>query len=157
MKIPLRAGRFFNDSADAGTAPQHVVVNEAWVKQYVQSQDPIGKRIKFTYSPKENFREIVGVVGNTADTALDSPDEPTLFLPFSQDANSFINYIVRTGGKPTDTLSAVRSSLRAMDPQLVLIQPFTMDQIISQSPSWAPNPSRRWSLANRLGFVLERD
>jgi len=135
MKIPLRAGRFFNDSADAGTAPQHVVVNEAWVKQYVQSQDPIGKRIKFTYSPKENFREIVGVVGNTADTALDSPDEPTLFLPFSQDANSFINYIVRTGGKPTDTLSAVRSSLRAMDPQLVLIQPFTMDQIISQSPS----------------------
>ena len=135
MKIPLRAGRFFNDSADQGTAPQHVVVNEAWVKQYVQGQDPIGKRIKFTYSPKENFREIVGVVGNTADTALDSPDEPTLFLPFSQDANSFINYIVRTGGKPTDTLSAVRSSLRAMDPQLVLIQPFTMDQIISQSPS----------------------
>jgi putative ABC transport system permease protein len=135
MKIPLRAGRFFNDSADADTAPRHVVVNEAWVKQYVQGQDPIGKRIKFTYSPKENYREIVGVVGNTADSALDSPDEPTLFLPFTQDTNSFINYIVRTGGKPTDALSAVRVSLRAMDPQLVLIQPFTMDQIISQSPS----------------------
>jgi putative ABC transport system permease protein len=135
MRIPLRSGRFFDDSADSQTAPQHVVVNEAWVKQYVQGQDPIGKRIKFTYSPKENFREIVGVVGNTADIALDGPDEPTLFLPFSQDTNSFINYIVRTAGKPTDALSAVRSSLRAMDPQLVLIQPFTMDQIISQSPS----------------------
>jgi len=135
MKIPLRAGRFFNDSADSDTAPQHVVVNEAWVKQYFEGQDPLGKRVKFTYSPKENYREIVGVVGNTAETALDGPDEPTLFLPFPQDANSFINYIVRTVGKPSDTLSAVRVSLRAMDPQLALIQPFTMDQIIWQSPS----------------------
>jgi putative ABC transport system permease protein len=135
MKIPLVAGRFFDDSADSATAPQHIIVNEAWAKQYARDENPLGKHIKFTYSPTQKYREIVGVVGNVVEGGLDSPDEASLFLPFSQDANSFINYIVRTGGKPTDTLSAVRSSLRAMDPQLVLIQPFTMDQIISQSPS----------------------
>ena len=69
MRIPLRAGRLFDDSADADTALKHVIVNEAWVKRYLHGEDPLGKRIRFTYSPKEPFREIVGVVGNTADTA----------------------------------------------------------------------------------------
>ena len=135
MKIPLRAGRLFNDSADLETAPKHVIVNEAWVKQYFHGQDPLGKRIKFTYSPTQPYREIVGVVGNNAEAGLDSPDEAALFLPLSQDANSFINYILRTGGDPANAIGAVRTAMRGLDPQLVMIQPFTMDQIISQSPS----------------------
>ena len=135
MKIPLRSGRLFDDSADSTTAPQHVIVNEAWAKEYLHGQDPIGKRIKFTYSPKENYREIVGVVGNTADAGLDSPDEPSLFLPFAQDTNSFINYVVRTGSNPPSAVGEARAALHAIDPQLVMIQPFTMDQIIAQSPS----------------------
>lgn len=135
MRIALRAGRMFDDSADSDTAPKHVIVNEAWVKRYLHGEDPIGKRIRFTYSPKEPFREIVGVVGNTADAGLDSNDEASLFCPFSQDADSFINYVLRTAGNPANALGGVRSSLRAVDPQLVVIQPFTMEQIISQSPS----------------------
>lgn len=135
MRIPLRVGRLFDDSADSDTAPKHVIVNEAWVKRYLRDEDPLGKRVRFTYSPKEPFREIVGVVGNTADLGLDSADEASLFLPFSQDTDSFINYLLRTAGNPANALGGVRSSLRALDSQLVPIQPFTMDQIISQSPS----------------------
>ena len=135
MRIPLRAGRLFDDSADSDTAPKHVIVNEAWAKRYLHGEAPVGKRIKFTYSPTQPFREIVGVVGTTADAGLDSADEASLFLPFSQDANSFINYFVRTVGNPVNMLGGVRSSLRALDPQLVPIQPFTMEEIISQSPS----------------------
>src|SRR5215472_6555316 len=135
MRIPIRAGRLFDDSVDSDTAPKHVVVNEAWVKRYFHSEDPLGKRIKFTYSPTQPYREIVGVVGDTAEAGLDSSDEASIFVPFFQDANSFITYAVRTAGNPVNVLGAVRSSLRAVDPQLVVIQPFTMDQIISQSPS----------------------
>ena len=135
MRIPLRDGRPFDDSADSDTAPKHVIVNEAWVRRYLRGEDPLGKRIKFTFSPKEPFREIVGVVGNTAEAGLDSADEASLFLPFSQDANSFITYVVRAASNPTNVLGAVRTSLRAVDPQLVPIQASSMDQIISQSPS----------------------
>ena len=135
MKIRLRSGRLFNDSADSETSPKHLIVNEAWVNQYFHGQDPLGKRIKFTFSPTQPFREIVGVVGNNAEAGLDSPDEAALFLPFPQDTNPFINYIVRTEGNPANAIGAVRTALRASDPQLVMIQPFTMDQIIAQSPS----------------------
>ncbi|HET7151002.1 MAG TPA: ABC transporter permease [Candidatus Acidoferrum sp.] len=135
MKIPLRAGRRFDDAADSDASLKHVIVNEAWAKQYLHSQDPVGKRIKFTYSPTQPYREIVGVVGNTAESGLDGPDEPSLFVPFSQDTNSFIPYIVRASGNPANALNAIRDALHGLDPQLVLIQPLTMDQIIGQSPS----------------------
>lgn len=135
MRIPLLAGRLFDDSADSERAPKHVIVNEAWAKQYFHGEDPLGKRIRFTYSLTQPYREIVGVVGNTAEAGLDGGDEPSLFLPFAQDANSFIPYIVRTGGNPANAISAVRASLHGLDPQLALIEPFTMDQIIAQSPS----------------------
>src|SRR5215467_13210968 len=57
MKIPLRAGRLFDDSADSETASKHVIVNEAWVKRYSPGGDPLGKRLKFTYSPTQPYRE----------------------------------------------------------------------------------------------------
>jgi predicted permease len=135
MKIPLIAGRFFNDTDDSATAPKRVIVNQAWMKQYCRGQNPIGMRFKFTFSPKQPYRQIVGVVGNIADADLDSPEEPALFLPFLQDPNSFINYIVRTAGDPAAMIGAVRAALRESDPHLILIQPATMDQIIDQSPS----------------------
>ena len=135
MKIPLRAGRFFNDSADSETSPQRMIVNEAWARQYSPDQSPIGKRIRFTYSPKQTFREIVGVVGNTPEGGLDSPDEPSLFVPFAQGPDSFINYIVRTSGNPANAVSAIRDSLQAQDPQLAVILAASMDQTIAESPS----------------------
>jgi predicted permease len=134
-KIPLIAGRVFNDSDDSATASQHVIVNQAWVKRYLHGENPLGKRIRFTWSPKQKYREIVGVVGNNADAGLDSPDEPSIFAPFLQSPDSFINYIVRTAGSPAVAIGAVRAALRDVDPRLAVIRPFTMAQIIAQSPS----------------------
>ena len=135
MKIPVVAGRAFDDSVDSATAPKHVIVNQAWVREYFHGENPIGKRVKFTFSPTQPYREIVGVVGNIADAQLDSPEQPALFLPFTQDANSYINYIVRAAGNPASVLGAIRSALRGTDSQLFPIQPLTMDDIIAQSPS----------------------
>ncbi len=135
MKIPLIEGRYFNDEADSATGPQHVIVNAAWVKAYLHGEDAIGKRIKFTYSPTQQYREIVGVVGNTADSQLDSGDVPALFCPFDQDTNSYINYLVRTTGNPAIALGEVRDALTKTDAQLFAITPLTMEQIIQQSPS----------------------
>lgn len=134
MRVPLVAGRFFNEAADAAGGPLHVIVNQAWVERYLHGENAIGKRIKFTFSPTQPYREIVGVVGNYADAGLDSPDAPALFCPFDQDANSYINYVVRAAS-PAVALGAVRETLRQSDPRLFPVQPLTMDEIIDQSPS----------------------
>jgi putative ABC transport system permease protein len=135
MGIPLLAGRFFDDSTDTASAPRRVIVNQSWVKRNLPGQNPIGARIKFTYSPTQAFREIVGVVGDIAEAGLDSPNEPILFLPYLQDVSSFITYVVRTAGDPAGVIGSIRAAVRNTDPQLILIRPITMDQIIAQSPS----------------------
>jgi predicted permease len=135
MGIPLVAGRFFNDADDTPAGPMRVIVNRAWVKRNLPGEDPIGKRIKFTYSPTEPYRQIAGVVGDIADAGLDSANEAILFAPFRQDAGSFITYMVRTAGDPGRAIGAARAALRSADPQLITILPITMDQIVAQSPS----------------------
>jgi len=135
MKIPLLAGRLFDDSSDSPTASPHILVNQAWADRYLHGDNPVGRRVRFTYSPKEPYREIVGVVANNADSGLDAPYEPALFLPFTQDANSFISYIVRAHGNPPAAIDTLRAALRQADPQLVMLNPTTMEQLIDQSPS----------------------
>lgn len=135
LKIPLIAGRFFDDAADSPTSPKHAIVNEAWVKAYLHGQNAIGKRFRFTLSATQPYREIVGVVGNIADAQIDSKDEPQLFLPFPQDDNSYLNYLVRASGNPVVALGQVRETLQRIDPQLFPILPLTMEQIIDQSPA----------------------
>ncbi len=135
MKIPLLAGRSFDDSADSAESPKHVLVNQIWVNEYLHGENPLGKRIRFTNSPTQPYREIVGVVGNIADAQLDSPEEPALYLPFAQDTNHYISYVARTAGDPESALGAIRADLHDVDSQLVVIRPATMDEIISSSPS----------------------
>ena len=135
MGIPLLAGRFFNDTDETTAGPRRVIVNQAWIKSNLPGEDPIGKRVKFTNSPTQPFREIVGVVGDNADTGLDSAKEPSLFTPALQSISPFLTYLVRTDREPFGAIGAVRAALGSADSQLLLIQPISMEQIISQSPS----------------------
>ncbi|HTS64918.1 MAG TPA: ABC transporter permease [Candidatus Acidoferrales bacterium] len=135
MGIPLLAGRFFNDTDETASGPRRVIVNQAWIKRNLPGENPIGKRVRFTNSPAQPFREIVGVVGDNADAGLDSSNEPGLFTPARQAMIPFLTYLVRTAGEPLDAAGSVRAALQSVDSQLMLIQPNSMDQIIAQSPS----------------------
>jgi putative ABC transport system permease protein len=135
MGIPLVAGRVFNDTDDTANGPRRVIVNQAWVRRNLPGEDAIGKRIKFTYSPTQPYREIIGVVADIAEANLDGANDPILFAPYVQNGSSFLTYLVRTAGEPAGAIGAGRAVLRQMDRQLVLIQPTTMDEIIGQSTS----------------------
>jgi predicted permease len=135
LKVPLFAGRVFNDVDESPAANSHVIVNRAWVARFMNGRNPVGARIRFTYSPTQPWREIVGVVENSLDSGLDAGAEDSIFLPAAQDANTFITYLVRTNVDPTLLLKPVRDAIRELDPDLALITPLTMDQIIAQSPS----------------------
>jgi predicted permease len=80
LRIPLADGRFFTeiDSKDAlGT----VVVSRAFVKAYLPGENPIGKRIRFTYNAKNPFLQIVGVAGDTASIDIAAAHPPIIYTP----------------------------------------------------------------------------
>ena len=134
MKIPLQKGRIFAPTDKMG-APGKLMVNQAFARQYFPGENPVGKRIRFTYSPKNPFLEIVGVVGDENTSQLDSPMTATLYASFEQGPDSFYNYVVRTSGRPEDMISPIRNILHSADAEMPMITPQTMDQIIIESPA----------------------
>jgi putative ABC transport system permease protein len=135
LGIPLISGRLFDDGVDTPEAPSRIIVNQAWVKRYLPDQPALGRRVKFTYSPTQPYREIVGVVGDIVDSGLDGPAEPSLFTPTAQQALGFISYLQRSSVPPATLLGPIRHALAAVDSRLVLMTPLTLDEIVDQSPS----------------------
>jgi putative ABC transport system permease protein len=134
LKIPLVDGRFFTAS-DSKDAPGVVVVSRAFVKAYMQDENPIGRRIRFTYSAKNPFLQIVGVAADTASIDLAAPAPAIVYTPNDQGPNTFLSYMVRTAGQPVAFVGAARAALQQMDPQLPMIQPQSLEEVANQSPS----------------------
>lgn len=138
----LVSGRVF-DERDNATAPLVAIVNKALARRYWPSEDPIGKRINVTYTGpgrrsdgRIRWRQIVGVVDNIKQHGLDENPDPAVYLPFYQDETGHIyrsmNLFVRGEGGSKNLSGTIRTSLRAIEPNLpVTVQ--TMTEVLSQS------------------------
>jgi len=134
LKIPLVDGRLFN-ATDKQDAPGTVVVSRAFVKAYLSGENPIGKRIRFTFSAQNPFLQIVGVAGDTASIDIAAPAPAIIYTANDQGPSTFLSYLVRTAGEPAAFVGTARAALHEMDPQLPMIQPQSLEQIANQSPS----------------------
>lgn len=146
MGIELLRGREFTE-ADKADKPLVVVVNHKLAEHYWPNQDPIGKRMRIgTAEMQTPWMTIVGEVG---DVKLSSPDEATkeqFFTPVDQeeadagalasadDLNGDGGYIALRSALPPEQMeNALRSVVRAIDPQLPLTQVKTMEEAVSAS------------------------
>src|ERR1700723_1894650 len=132
LRVPLIKGRFFA-ATDKDDTPGVLVVNQAFVNKYFANEDPVGKRIRFTFNAKEPFRQIVGIVGNVAQDDLASPAPPVIYYPNDQGPSTYMTYMVRTSGAPEAFIGTAQAALHEMDPQLPLIQPKTMEQLTNEA------------------------
>jgi putative ABC transport system permease protein len=118
IKIPLLKGRYFSEldqRADVGAA----IVNETFVKRYLASEDPIGKRIKelgVNQNPGDPKQyEIVGVVGDVHHNSLTRSATPELYLPHQQNSWAWGNFLVRTTNDPASLTRGFTDAIRATD------------------------------------------
>jgi putative ABC transport system permease protein len=78
MKIPLLDGRDFRpDDVDPGAA----IVNEAFVKTYLNGENPIGKPFYRTY-PRRIPSTIIGLVRDSRYSDMRETQKPVAYLPF---------------------------------------------------------------------------
>jgi len=134
MGIPLRSGRVFTPQDDA-KSPHVVVVNQALADMVFPGQNPIGKRINFTYTNVPNLWEIVGVVGNENVAGLDARPTPVIYDNFEQDASGYFSLVVRTEQAPAALAETIRRAVRAIDPGVPVYAIASMEQVIEQSPT----------------------
>jgi predicted permease len=128
LRIPIRAGRDF-DERDSARVPHVVIVNETFARRYFPGEDPIGRTLVTGMAQLPSL--IVGVVADVRSTSLNTPPEADYFLPALQRPETFTNILVRTNVGTAAMAAAVRDALRAVDPDLPLLQPQTLSTRIA--------------------------
>ena len=130
LGMRLVAGRTFTD-ADRKGAPRVVIVNQAFVRRFLNGQDPIGhtvqRRVMFNRNrpnaPRPPAQEIVGVMADAVYSNLREPIPPTMFEPLEQRDESLgaqMALIVRTAGAPMTEARSIASAIRDVDSDLAI-------------------------------------
>jgi predicted permease len=145
--IPLLRGRLFTDNDDA-SAERVVVINEALAKQYWPNENPVGQRITIGAGVGPAFaepaREIIGIVGDVRSQGLDTPPDPTMYVPVAQvnDAvttlnNGFmpITWVIRTKVEPFSLSTDIQRELRVASGGLPVGHIRSMQQVVGESTS----------------------
>ncbi|MGA9770724.1 MAG: ABC transporter permease [Blastocatellia bacterium] len=134
MGIPLVKGRFFTER-DNNDLPKMLVINQTMADRVFPDGDALGRRVVFTFDAMKQPWEIIGIVGDENVTSLDVKITPIVYSSYLQDAGSQFNVVARTTADPTGVINAVRSEVRALDPDLPMFAEMTMQQLIDNSPS----------------------
>jgi predicted permease len=133
MGIPLIAGRTFAD-ADLSATNGVIIVNAALARRFWPELDATGKHI--TSVAERDTRTIVGVVGDTRYTALETESGFEVYVPFgATNARPVMTLALRTSGN-TDTISGqIRSSVAALDRSASVSNIETIQQAVATSTS----------------------
>ena len=132
MGIPLVNGRDFNDRDRVGIPPV-AVVNEAFVRRYLPSQQVIGQTLRVDADTGPRY-EIVGVVADAVYTTPRAGMLPTLYVALAQrepqdwGSNAVIT-IKAMSGQRAVVERDVAAALTQADPKIVFTSR-TFDQMV---------------------------
>jgi putative ABC transport system permease protein len=129
MGIPVIKGRGFDPARDRADAV--AVVSQSLVRKCWPNQEPIGQILE---SPRTMPREVIGVVGDTRDVALDQQIFPSIYSMYGgSDAATSITLVVRTTANAAQVGEAVRSAVRASGKDVVVDIPRTLSELMARS------------------------
>jgi hypothetical protein len=136
LGIPVREGRDFTKE-DGPQRPTVVIVSESLAREIWPGESALGKRIRMEWDAVHEA-EVVGVVGDVRQRALDNPSAQTMYWHQAQIPSSFMSLVVKSGGVPPDHLvPAATAALRAVDRGVAVeskpLEEFVADTLGQQS------------------------
>jgi len=150
---------------DTSTAPAIAVVNQSFVKTFLDGRNPIGHR--FGDPSSSSDFEIVGVVEDTAYTSVRWKNHAMFFLPITQrpasakqepieqDLSLYAGAIVLETDRPMNDMESLsRKTLSAINPNLTIIKFQTFTQQIADRFNQERMIARLTSLFGALALLL---
>ena len=133
MQIPLREGRFFNESDSQSSTPVGIV-DEYMAEELWPKQSALGKRVhNGGITDKDPWITVVGVVGRIKQYTLDSDSRIAIYYPQTQFVTNEMNVVVRSSGDPAALYSAARKEIQSVDGDLPIFHVVTMEQRVQES------------------------
>jgi putative ABC transport system permease protein len=133
MGLRVLAGRVFTER-DTAAAPPVAVVDETFVRAHYPGESPLGKRMRFggrSPAPDVKWLEIVGVVGHVKNYGVDQASRVEVYLPYDQSPVTGVTLIVRAEKDPAALSSALRESVKAVDPDVPVYAMRTLSELVS--------------------------
>jgi len=136
--IQMTRGRAFTDQDNASRV-RVAVVNEEFVQKYLKGKGPLDQRINVEelipgvakLGPYITY-QIVGVYHNVRAFGF-RQDYPEIEIPFWQIPWNRANIGVRTAQDPETMSKEISAAVHAVDPQIGLAEPRTLDQVKSDN------------------------
>ncbi len=146
MAIPLVEGNDFAGMRDKA-APAQAIVNEEFVRRYLNGADAIGRRIQ----TRAGTFAIIGVARNSVYDAFGEPAQPAVYFSYRDLPAGRGEIHLRTrSGKETALTSEARAVLRALDPMLPLYDVRTFSQHIDRNLYLRRIPARMFVVLGPL-------
>jgi len=114
------------------------IVNEALAKTYFASEEALGRTIRLTrlsalpVPVADPTFEIIGIARDTANQGPRDRPRPQVFIPYPLQGSGPLTLVVRTSDEPMRFVDALRREIRSLDPQVALVQPSALDDVIQR-------------------------
>ena len=146
MAIPLLEGSDFAEMRDK-VAPAQAIVNEEFVRRYLNGADAIGRRMQ----TRAGSFSIIGVARNSVYDAFGEPTQPAVYFSYRDLPAGRGEIHLRTrSGNETVLTSETRAVLRALDPMLPLYDVRTFSQHIDRNLFLRRIPARMFVVLGPL-------
>jgi putative ABC transport system permease protein len=135
--LGIQLGRSLT-SIDVEKSRQVAVVNETFAKRYFGAQNPIGRPVRLTRLATlpvpiaDPTFEVVGVVPDTANQGVREPPAPQVYLPFTLRGPAGLGFVIRTSSEPMRFVNAIRHEVQAVNRQVALVQPTTLEDLVKR-------------------------
>jgi predicted permease len=150
MGLPFVAGRDFVSLRDE-TVPPQAVVNQEFVRRYLDGGDPIGRGIE-TRGKKYT---IAGVVKTSLYNAFGEPPMPMIYLSYRDRPSATGEIHLRTRvGAETSVANDVRVVVRDLDPELPVYDVRTLSDHIEANLIFRRIPARMFAVLGPLLLLL---
>jgi predicted permease len=130
LGIAPTRGRDFTDAEGWSHTPV-AVINQTMAKRFWPTGEPVGGRFRLAEDTKVEWFTVIGVTPDANVFGIDpsNPQPPAVaYVPFAYQQLLNTGLTIRVEGEPSSITSAVRSALRAADPNLPMFQVRTVSE-----------------------------
>lgn len=148
MGIPIIDGDLLPEHTRAD-GPRLAVINETMARTCWPGTSALGRRLKLAaYDQDAPWYTVLGVVGDTRHTGLDSAPRPQVYVHQRHDPYEQMTLVIRTTGAPLAMVPAARAAVSLIDPNQPVSRISSMDEVVASSVA-----ERRFHMIIVAGFA----
>jgi predicted permease len=144
LQTALMRGRSFTEDDEDGK-PLVAVIDQNTAHKYWPTQEPLGRRVRFSRDATKPWVTIVGIVKDIKSDGLDVDGIPHIYVPIYQDSTKRMSVVLRTSLPASVLEPKIRHEIQGIDPGLPVFNIASMNDVLDRSLA-----TRRFS-ANLVG------